>query len=89
MVEVIWVKKSGPPGSPQKLSIKMAGSNFPKSAIETINNVRGTNFAIVTTTLIPVASLTPRDTKNAINHKKIEAQIREGRLLPAPKTGKK
>ena len=54
-----------------------------------IRDRRGTNFAIVTTTLIPVASLTPRDTKNAINHKKIEAQIREGRLLPAPKTGKK
>ena len=89
MVDDTCVRKSGPPGSPQKFSMKMVGLNLPRRRIETMKRPSGTNFAKVTITFTPVASFTPRDTKKAMNHKKIEAQIKEGRLFPSPNTGKK
>ena len=89
MVETTCSPKLGPPGSPQKLSMKISGLNLPRSTMDNTNMPSGTSFASVTIVLMPAASLTPRVTKNVRNHRNTLAQMIEIMLLPSPNTGKK
>ena len=54
-----------------------------------MNRKIGTSLAIVVTTLMNAASLTPFSTREWISHRQIEAPMIDGRLLPSPKNGKK
>ena len=89
MVEMICVPMSGPPGSPQKFSMKMAGSNFPSKTMDSTNRAIGTSFAMVTMTLMPAASFTPRDTSHTSTQRNAEAHRHESRLLPLSNGWKK
>ena len=89
MVDTICVPRSGPPASPQKFSMKMAGSNLPSSAMDSTNSESGTSFAMVTMTLMPAASFTPRDTSHTSSHRNADAHTHDSRLLPLSNGWKK
>ena len=78
-----------PPGSPQKLWAKVAGSNLDRSTTHTMKRASGTSLASVMTVFTPAATWTPRMSRKTSSHRNAEAQAMATRLLPAPKTGKK
>ena len=89
----IWLYTSpplnAPSAVPQKLLMKIRGSNFMAKMMANSATKIGTILAIVVTILTEAASFTPRVTRNQQIQTMMEAPIMDGRLFPSPKTGKK
>ena len=90
MVLLTWSRNGMPGEAPvERLARKMSRSNFWKNTMAVMATKMGTNLLMVMTAFTPVASFTPRDTRNVYVHVRTLAPMTDATLLPSPNTGKK